>query len=139
MPLTFEHSVECSVNPENAWRFWTNPRNWALDSDVVSVELNGPFASGSEGITESRSAGKIYWKLKSVSDDNRAVIEIRLPDGVAEFHWKFAATPSGTQITQKVTLEGPQAQAYFDVLKDGIPGGMAKLAQAIENSAANRA
>ena len=125
MSLTFEHSVECAVGPESAWGFWTDPGNWTLDPDVVSVELRGPFASGSEGSTESRSAGKIHWKLKSVSSDKRAVIEIPLPDGAAEFGWKFDATPRGTRITQKVTLQGPQAEAYFAVLKAGIPGGMA--------------
>jgi hypothetical protein len=137
MPLTFEHQVECAANPEFAWKFWTNPRNWALDSDVASVELHGPFASGSEGITESRSAGKICWKLRSVERDKSAVVEIPLPDGVADFYWRFDACPHGTRITQRVSLEGPQAEAYFDLLKSGIPAGMAKLAQAIESSAAN--
>ena len=137
MPLTFEHHLECAADPEFAWKFWTNPRNWALDSDVVSVELHGPFASGSEGITESRSAGKICWKLRSVEKDKSAVIEVSLPDGVADFYWRFDACPHGTRIKQRVSLEGPQAEAYFDLLKSGIPAGMAKLARAIESSAAN--
>lgn len=137
MSLTFEHQLECAVNPGFAWQFWTNPRNWAVDSDVASVELHGPFASGSEGITESRSTGKICWKIRSVEKDKSAVIEVPLPDGVADFHWRFDACPHGTRITQRVFLEGPQAEAYFDVLKSGIPAGMAKLAQAIESSAAN--
>ena len=137
MPLTFEHHIECAVNPEVAWMFWTDPRNWALDPDVASVELHGPFASGSEGTTESRSAGKICWKLRSVGKDKSAVIEVPLPDGLADFHWRFDPCPRGTRITQRVSLEGPQAEAYFDLLKSGIPAGMAKLAQAIESSAAN--
>ena len=137
MPVTFEHHVECAVNPEVAWTFWTNPRNWALDPDVASVELHGPFASGSGGITVSRSAGKICWKLRSVGTDKSAVIEIPLPDGVADFHWRFDACQHGTRITQRVSLEGPQAEAYCDLLQSGIPAGMAKLAQAIESYAVN--
>jgi len=138
MPLTFEHHIECAVEPEVAWMFWSNPRNWALDSDLAAVELHGPFASGSEGITESRSAGKICWKLRSVEKGKSAVIEVPLADGVADFHWRFDACQHGTRITQRVSLEGPRAEAYFDLLKSGIPAGMAKLAQAIESSAANR-
>ena len=29
----FEHSVECPVTTEFAWRFWTDVNNWRLDTD----------------------------------------------------------------------------------------------------------
>ena len=47
----FEHSVECAATREFAWVFWTEVSNWKLDADVESVELTGPFATGSHGIT----------------------------------------------------------------------------------------
>ena len=52
---SYEHSVECPVRAEFAWRFWTDVRNWAMDADVESVKLDGPFASGSRGATITRS------------------------------------------------------------------------------------
>jgi len=42
---TFEHSIDCRVSAEFAWAFWTNVRNWALDADVESIEIDGPFAA----------------------------------------------------------------------------------------------
>jgi hypothetical protein len=73
---TFEHSVECPVAREFAWRFWTNVDNWKLDADVEAVELNGPFAAGSRGATLTRSSGRIEWRLVSVEPEAEAVIEI---------------------------------------------------------------
>jgi hypothetical protein len=45
----FEHSVDCEVTAEFAWGFWTNVNNWAFDSDIESVEIDGPFAAGARG------------------------------------------------------------------------------------------
>ena len=59
MVWSFEHSLECRVSVESAWRFWTDVRNWALDADVASVEIDGPFAAGALGVTMSKSAGRI--------------------------------------------------------------------------------
>src|SRR5438132_1618923 len=34
-----------------AWTFWTNVRNWVLDADVDSIEIQGEFAAGICGVT----------------------------------------------------------------------------------------
>jgi hypothetical protein len=39
MAWEFEHSVECQVSRDFAWRFWTNVANWTLDTSVESVTL----------------------------------------------------------------------------------------------------
>jgi hypothetical protein len=63
----FEYSVACPVTTEFAWRFWTDVNNWRLDTDVESVELNGPLAAGSRGATNTWSTGKGEWRIASVS------------------------------------------------------------------------
>ena len=85
----FEHSVECPVTREFAWRFWTDVNNWRLDSDVESVELNGPFAAGSRGVTITRSSGKVEWLIVSVQAETGAVIEVPGGGAVARFRWTF--------------------------------------------------
>jgi hypothetical protein len=40
------YSVECTVPRQFAWQLWTDVNNWRLDSDVESIELNGPFTAG---------------------------------------------------------------------------------------------
>jgi hypothetical protein len=108
---TFEYGIECPVAREFAWRFWSNVSNWALDSDVESVELNGSFASGSHGVTISRSSGRIEWKLGNVQPEKGAVVEISVPGANAQFEMLFEDSGNATRITQRVRIEGENAQA----------------------------
>ena len=97
---TYEHSVDCKVTVEFAWDFWANVKHWALDADVESVEIDGPFAAGARGFTNSRSSGCIEWHLVEVRV-GRAVIEFPLSGAVGRCVWTFADTSGCTRITQK--------------------------------------
>ena len=37
--------------------------HWALDADVDSVDIDGPFAAGARGVTNSKSSGRIEWRI----------------------------------------------------------------------------
>ena len=115
---------------EFAWNFWTDVRNWASDSDVDSIEIDGPFAAGARGFTNSKSSGRIEWRIAEVRPGN-AVIEFPLPGAVGRFVWTFEETAGCTRITQRCTLQGEQADAYSKAiapgLEAGIPAGMKKL------------
>ena len=133
----FEHSVNCSVPVECAWRFWTDVRNWALDADVESIEFDGPFAAGARGFTNSKTSGRIEWRIAEVQM-GRAVIEFPLSGAVGRFRWTFEDMGGLTRITQCCTLEGELAEAYAKAiglsLEEGIPAGMRKLSCAIEDT-----
>ena len=83
---TFEYSMECGVTAEFAWKFWTNVSNWALDADMESVEIDGPFDAGTQGVTNSKSSGRIKWRILEAKA-GRAVIEFPLSGAVARFSW----------------------------------------------------
>lgn len=126
----FEFAIDCAVAVEFAWNFWTDVRNWASDSDVDSIEIDGPFAAGARGFTNSKSSGRIEWRIAEVRPGN-AVIEFPLPGAVGRFVWTFEETAGCTRITQRCTLQGEQADAYSKAiapgLEAGIPAGMKKL------------
>jgi Polyketide cyclase / dehydrase and lipid transport len=134
----FEHSVECGVSRDFAWRFWTNVDNWAVvDRGIESAKLDGPFAAGSRGSTNPRNMAPVDWQLTEVEDGARALIEIAAPGAVAKFLWTFAdAEGGGTRITQRASLEGEQADQYARTfgkeLEKEMPSGMQRLADAIE-------
>ena len=133
----FEHTVECSVSREFAWKFWTNVDNWKLDSDVVSVELHGPFAAGAVGATQTKSSGRLEWRIAELEPGRRAVLEFSAPGAVARFAYAFEDMEGRrTRITQRVSLSGERASMYVDTvgqaLEVGIPEGMRKLCQAME-------
>lgn len=135
---TFAQTVECSVPKEFAWCFWTNVSNWALDADVVSVELEGPFAVGTKGVTQSKSSGRIEWRIAELQP-GRAVLEFPGPGVLARFVFTFEDIKGRTRITQEVSFAGDQASAYAETvgraLEIGIPDGMRRLCQAMEAAA----
>ena len=137
---TFEHSLQCKVSPEFAWDFWTDVRHWALDADVDSIEIDGPFAAGTRGVTHSKSSGRLEWRIVA-AQFGKATIEFPLAGAVGRFEWKFEPAAPGTQITQRCTLEGERANVYAadfgPSLQAGVPEGMRKLADAMEQASTN--
>jgi hypothetical protein len=136
----FEHSIDCQVERDFAWRFWTNVDNWAVvDPAVEWSKLEGPFVAGTRGRTKPRDADPNEWKLAEVEEGSRAVIEIAAPGATVKFHWSFVEiTNNATRITQTVTLEGARAAEYEEgmkALEEGIPSGMEKLAEAMVKAA----
>lgn len=135
---TFEHSIECAVTHEFAWNFWTKVSNWTLDADVDSIEIDGPFCAGARGFTNSKSSGRVNWRIAEVQP-GRAVIDFPLPGAVGRFVWTFEDIDGRTRITQHCTLEGEQANTFAKAvgtsLEAGIPAGMQKLCETMERAA----
>jgi hypothetical protein len=136
----FEHSVECRVGREFAWKYWTDVNNWAVvDSSVESATIDGPFVTGAKGETKPAGQEPIQWYLADVEDGRRAVVEIALPGALARFYWLFEdATVGHTRITQTAVLDGDRADDYAAgtaMLENGIPQGMDKLVQGIVKAA----
>jgi len=134
----FEHSIVCGVKLDFAWRYWTDVRNWALDTDVESVEIDGPFAAGARGFTNSKSSGRVEWRIAEARI-GRAVIEFPLPGAIGRFVWIFEDIGGGVRMTQRCTLAGDQAGIFAKTvgpgLEAGIPAGMRKLCEAMEHAA----
>lgn len=141
---TFEHSVDCRVSRDFAWRFWTDVSNWpVVDSSVEAVTLNGPFQSGATGTTKPRSGAPIHWQLEEVHDGSSAVVLIPAPGAALRFAWKFDYFgANATRITQRASLEGETARDYIAAvapeLERNMPQGMRKLAEAMEKAASDR-
>ena len=135
---TFEHSIVCAVDAQFAWNFWTTVSNWALDKDVESIDIDGPFAAGTRGVTHTKSSGRIEWRIVDAGAGT-AIIEFPLTSAVGRVFWTFEKETGRTRITQRFTLEGESAQEYVKlvgpVLATSIPEGMQKLCKAIESAA----
>ena len=138
-PWIFEHAIECSVSVPFAWSFWTNVDHWRLDADVVSIDIDGDFAAGTQGVTHTKSSGTIHWRIIEVVSPSKAVLEIPAPGAAARFVWTFEDRDGKTRITQQVSLSGEQSAMYADTvgraLQAGIPSGMRKLCEAMQAAA----
>jgi hypothetical protein len=132
----FEHSVDCAVPRDVAWRFWTDVSNWAaIDPAVESVELDGPFAAGTAGRTKPRDMDFIAWRLADVVDGRSALVEIPAPGAVLRCVWTFEDLPAGgTRMTQRASIEGERADEYAPfgkAMEIGIPAVMERMAEAM--------
>lgn len=140
----FEHSVECRVNRDSAWKFWTNVDNWpVVDPSVESVKINGSFVAGTQGTTKPRDHDTVEWRLTEVEPPRRAHIEIPAPGATLICAWMFEDAPNGgTRITQQARLEGEQAEHYAGTvgpeLEAGIPQAMRRLAEAMDRVAGEK-
>jgi Polyketide cyclase / dehydrase and lipid transport len=137
---TREYTVECPVTREFAWLFWSDVNNWRLDPDIESVELDGPFAAGSRGVTVSRRSGRVEWTLASVQPKASAVIEVPVMGAIAQFRWTFEDVGEGTRIVQRISIsgEGPEDIVHFmeSMFEKNAPDGMRKLCQEMVKAAA---
>src|SRR5271165_3565261 len=118
----FEHSVECSVSAEFAWAFWTNVSNWALDADIDSVQIHGPFAAGVRGVTQSKSSGCIEWRIAE-AQHGRAVLEFPAPGAMARFVWTVEDAGGRARLTQRASISGEQASQYLDSICPALEAG----------------
>jgi hypothetical protein len=132
---SYEHSVECPVRAEFAWRFWTDVRNWAMDADVESVELDGAFATGARGATITRSRGRVEWQIGDVEPGRSAIIVFPVEGAVAQVRWTFEDLGERTRLTQRIALAGEGADKLIPVVAPMVeantPAGMQKLCEAI--------
>ena len=122
---------------EFAWNFWTNVKNWVFDPDIDSVEMDGPFAAGTRGFTNSKSSGRIEWRIVEARP-GKAVIEFPLSGAVGRFVWTFEQIAGSTRITQRCTLQGEQADAYAEAvgpgLQTGLSAGMKKVCRTMRDA-----
>ncbi len=138
---TFEHSVECKVDRNLAWQFWTDVSKWAeVDSSLESATLEGRFQSGAKITTKRQGGQTIYGQLQDVQDGHSAVLMIQLPGAALRSVWRFEDSGTGkTRITQQASIKGEPAPDYISTaapeLEKGIPLGMRKLADTIEQLA----
>jgi hypothetical protein len=139
---TEEHSIECPVNRIFAWRFWTNVDNWRIyDPSIEAVDLDGPFAAGTNGATRTNDGRALKWKIISIEDGSSAVIDAYPMAAILRYIWKYEDTPSGgTRITQQVEIRGTMASVYTATLGKGmaerIPQRLQLLSDALIRAAA---
>ena len=119
MLLQLQHTVVAKTSRPIAWQFWTNVDNWSLvEGGDIDFTLDGPFQTGTKGITEVPGEEPRHWKLVKVQNPERAVIEIALPGAVMRFAFRFEALPNDqTCLSQHITLEGPQSGEYSAVME----------------------
>ena len=140
-----KHSVIAAANRRTVWQFVSNIDNLArIEGDALeSMTLDGPFQTGTRGVTKMRGQEPTHWRLAEVEPPERATYEMELSGAVVRFVWTYEELSDGrTGLTQHIVLEGPGAEAYLPFMEEhfvgSIPRGMEKLAEEVARYAAGR-
>lgn len=128
-----------NVSAPEAWQFWSTVENWAFDAAIEWVRLDGPFETGSVGVTKSHGQEPTSWTLVDVRSGESAVIEMILQGSVARFAWTFEPVArEQTRLHQRIRLEGEAVANYpaemRQAIEAGFKEGMAKLVEEIERT-----
>lgn len=129
----FEHSIYTKASRGNAWDFWTSFKYHEMDPGVESIELDGPFETGTTGRTVTGDYTQ-EWELTDVIERKRVVITGRTPDGEGSliFDWRFNDEGDGTRLTQRIRATGSMVEDFpeeLHLMEESVPGAMARLAE----------
>jgi len=85
-------------------------------------------------------AKAVQWQLEDVHDGRSAVVVIHLSGAALRFAWRFEdRRVRSVRMMQRVSIEGQQAEHYISTaaseLENGMPAGMRRLADAMEQLA----
>jgi hypothetical protein len=132
-----EHSLEVEVAVAHAWNVWTDVSKW--DDPPAQFVLNGPLVEGAVGRTLLAGQPPIQWTVRDVVQGQSATIVIDLDRATLAFIWRFdRLSERRTKLTQRIVLAGENAGTYLaDVAAfgPGVPGGMKRIAEAMERTA----
>lgn len=132
-----EYSVETAASPAFTWLYLTDINNW--DDPPAQFKLDGPFATGSSGVTEVPGQEPRHWRLRQVKPGQSYTVEFPLEGAIMSCTWLFSELPGGrTRLTQRIILEGDNASVYRDAVQQGfapaLAPGMNKIAAAISQA-----
>ena len=134
-----EHSVETDASPGFAWSYLTEVTNWS--DPPAEFALDGPFATGSHGMTRMPGREPVTWHIGDVQAGRSYTIETELPGATLSFRWSFdAVSDRRTRLTQRLVLAGSNAAAYVSEMERSfganLQAGMEKIAATIATAAA---
>jgi Polyketide cyclase / dehydrase and lipid transport len=137
---TFEYSHPTAAKPDAIWRLWSNVSSWPdWDDDLEVVTLDGEFVAGALGTLKPTGMDELPFVLTRVEPDRGYSDETPLDGAVLRFDHDLEPTDAGTVIRQRVTVDGPAANEYFQPLAANIildiPAALARLAQRAEQLA----
>jgi len=138
-------TLEAHASPDRVWRIWSDVGTWPeWNPDVLSVAIEGPFASGTRGKMTTRAGGTHEITLQAVEPGRSFQLETS-PIPLGRFHFDCEVRPASdgvSTISQRITIRGPLGALYSAMMGPRIAEGfepiLGGLKAAAESSEAER-
>jgi hypothetical protein len=102
-------SVVSTAPADKVWRVWSDTSTWGeWNPNVSTMELTGPFATGSTAIMHTKAGQHHKMKLVDVQQGRSFVLETSVIPGTT-FRFNCGIEPVGaeTRLSQTVEVKGP--------------------------------
>ena len=103
-------SVETMASADRVWKIWSDMSTWGdWNPNVSTMEWQGGFAQGTEGVMNTRAGQHHKMKLAEVQPGRFFALETRVVPGTM-FRFNCRVDPAaggGTRLSQMVEVKGP--------------------------------
>jgi Polyketide cyclase / dehydrase and lipid transport len=130
-------SLETSAMPERVWRIWSDTSTWSRwNPDVISISLEGAFASGTTGTMTTRAGGTHSIELEDVQAARTFTIRTS-PAPLSTFHFMCEVAPAndGSRITQGVTMTGLLGGLMSAMMGERVAAGFEAILEGLKKEA----
>jgi uncharacterized protein YndB with AHSA1/START domain len=111
-------SVETAAPAERVWKIWSDMSTWGeWNPNVSTMDWNGGFADGTEGVMNTRAGQHHRMRLLDVVPGRSFAFETSVVPGT-RFRFNCRVEPAGsmTRISQMVQVMGPLGPVVQGVL-----------------------
>jgi uncharacterized protein YndB with AHSA1/START domain len=132
-----ERSVETRATPQAVWKIWSDTATWPQwNPDVLSMQLNGPFASGTTG-TMTNKQGAHAIQLEDVVPGQSFRLETTvIPLTRFSFECRVAPGAAGTtRVSQGIRVKGPLGAIVGGMMGKQIANSFPALLQGLAKKA----
>jgi Polyketide cyclase / dehydrase and lipid transport. len=111
-------SVVSTAPAERVWKIWSDTSTWGdWNPNVSTMELQGPFASGSTAIMNTKAGQHHKMRVVDVQSGRSFALETNVVPGTT-FRFNCSVEPVGVEskISQTVEVKGPLGPILRGVL-----------------------
>jgi hypothetical protein len=134
---TFEYQHATTAAAGVVWGLWADVSRWPeWDVDLDEVGIAGDFSAGTKGTLKPRGMDAFPFTIVRAEPERGYSDETPLPGAILRFDHDLLPAEEGIVIRQRVTMDGPSANDYFEefggkIILD-VPAALSRLAEKAE-------
>jgi hypothetical protein len=124
-----EHAIETAATAEGIWAIFRDVAHWKTwNAGIESIELEGPFATGTWFTMKPPGQDAFRSRLLDVRENEGFVDETRIEDLVVTVAHRIERLGARTRVVYAIDATGPGASEIGPMIAADFPDVLASLA-----------